>query len=203
MVDVVRVQIDDDIYFWRHPLGGDQCLISSHGGFLPFVGSFRPADIDPRIRLYFYAREYTMLADPGLKVLDGNYHPRNIPTEGDSVTNYLLSKFQVGENAKKGEKYSDIENKISSQVDWEDMFNDLPEDARGQYVQLRQEMMKVHIVTIRKRVTNRAVGTTLKSVVERVFAREQVTQFYCSFCRNNMLNPFAFTTKASRSSATA
>jgi hypothetical protein len=202
MVDVARVPIGDDVYFWRHPLGGDRCLISSHGGFLPFTGSFRPADIDARIRLYFYAREYTTLADPGLKVLDGNYHPRNIPTEGDDVKNYLLSKFQVGEDAEKGEKYEDIRNKISSQVDWEDVFNELPDDARGQYVQMRQEMMKVHIVTIRKRATNLA-GTTLKSVVERVYRQERVTQFYCSFCRNNMLNPFAMTTNATKTRASA
>ncbi|HYZ22044.1 MAG TPA: hypothetical protein VE690_07795 [Rhodopila sp.] len=194
------MEVGQDIYFWRHPGGEDRCLITAHGGFLPFTGSFRPADIDPRIRVFFYARENTLLADPGLSVLDGNYHPTNIPTEGDSVTNYLLSKFQVSEDAKAGEKYSHIENKIESQVNWEAMFNDLPDDARGKYVQLRQEMMRVHIVTIRNRPAINPVGTSLKSVVERVFAQEVVTQFYCSFCRGNMLNLRAATTHAARSS---
>jgi hypothetical protein len=47
--EVVRVEIDKDVYFWRHPVGEDRCRITAHGGLLlrRCRKAARPATVPP------------------------------------------------------------------------------------------------------------------------------------------------------------
>ena len=199
---VSRIAVGEDLYLWRHPQGGNRCLISAHGAYAAFKGNFRPADVGSDVRLYFYSDHGYVLSDPGINVLDGNRRPVNIPTEGDSVPNYILSKYQVHNNAGgRGETYETVRDKIRRDTEWENTVNRLSEGEQQTYIQMRATMIRAHIITIRRR-TSVFSQVALKDLVTRVHGIDldgtRITELHCSFCRSNMFNPFAKSQQAPR-----
>jgi hypothetical protein len=174
------------IYFFKSAVGGDNCLISAHGGYVKNNASFKLSKINSNIKVIFYGEHKNVLSDPGLDLLAKrpkavNTHPA---PDGDDVMDYVLSKYQ-GKHSKANETYDKIANKLAFDATRKQAY-----DENFDYVlsnpaikAIYDSLASAHVVTIRNRWNKSDVS--LKAVIETVVKHKpEIKNFHCSFCRS-------------------
>jgi hypothetical protein len=190
MTTIPKQELGSYLYFFESSMGGANCLISAHGGYVKNNSDFKLSKIGKGLTVTFYGEHKKVLSDPGLDLLSKrpvtvNEHPR----DGDQILDYVLSKYQ-GKHSGANETYDKIEKVLAYDTERRQLFEEQMDEVNKNpdLKKIYDSLASCNVVTIRNRWNKSDIS--LKYVLEAVVKyKPAIKHFHCSFCRSLIGDP--------------